>query len=123
MEGDTAEGAATTYKFMNPTSQDIYISVDTWNHRMYPPKCSSDYSEVKVIVKKDGVEVGRRWYYDQKGYGTIALANQSGGNFEIEVTINWGPNTVRDYVVRVYARNKVTIKDALGQSREKSTWD
>jgi len=39
VEGDTKDNEKVTYSFNLPTKGDMYVSVDTWNHRMYPGGC------------------------------------------------------------------------------------
>lgn len=92
---------------------------------MYPKECLGEgsFSEIRVVVKKGRTKVGERWYYDQKGFATIPLENAGSGDYSVELFVKWAPETVKDYVLRVYAENyEVLIKDAQGKTNKNSDW-
>lgn len=104
-------GKKTSYTFSSSKKEDLFISVDTWNHRMYPPSCSNGkYNKIKVKVTMPNGKKETTTYWDQKGMETVHIPNADKGSYNVEVTATWASFAVKDYVVRVYSSQKVTIK-------------
>lgn len=54
-----------TFNINNSSTQNVYLSIDTWNHRMYPEDCSSDsFSTIKLDLYRGDKNIGHRYYLD-----------------------------------------------------------
>lgn len=44
------------------------------------------------------------------------------GEYRVEVQIHWAPNTVKDYVLRVYSDWSTSIRDDRGNTNQNAEW-
>jgi len=80
---------------------------------MYPPGCkyttNSDWVYGEIEISKDGVSLGKKYTYDNRGFDSLRL-NLTAGNYTITTMARWGVNDVKDYTVKVYSKAAVKIE-------------
>lgn len=107
-------GAAESYTFDLPSKQDIYVSVDFYLGRMYPYGCDGS-SSVYFSVSHNGKNLGNVQATTTLGFGYLSIPNADSGTYTVSVgQQSYGRDAVRDYTVGVYARDRVTVKNAQG---------
>jgi hypothetical protein len=107
-----------TYTFTLKASQELFITADFYDYRMYAPSCKTSYTSGTLALYSGSTLVKSTKVTDQLGYGFMQFSPLQAGKYSIKFTPSWGTKDVRDYTVGVYAKEKVSIYDDAGKTSE-----
>ena len=91
------DGRLARYTFTTTISiQDLHVSADTYNPRMYPNGCKTNKVMAQILVRKNSPDpknpfptLGEKYFSDWIGYGHVLLKDVPAGNYEIFVQYAW----------------------------------
>lgn len=109
-------GATRSFTFTTTSTQELYVSADFYDYRMYPPGCKSYYTTGTLSVYSGSTLLQSASVNDQFGFGFIYFSNMAAGTYKITFSPSWGSVDVRDYTIQVYAPLATTIYDSNGKT-------
>ena len=97
----------------NAAGREFFVGLDFYTKRMYPYQCQKDVSATLSLSFNDKI-IKQEYVENQNGFGFIWIADQEAkaGKYELKVSnLNFESDTVKDFVVNVYASERVAITD------------
>ncbi len=88
--------------------KEMYIQVDFYPDRMYPPSCATGTDKVLIQLYKDGSYVEGKYYEPPYGEAMLPLSNLGAGKYEIRVKVlRWKSKYGREYSLRTFSPDGV----------------
>jgi hypothetical protein len=113
--GDST-GAQRTFTFTLPSAQELYISADFYDPRMYANGCGVNGAGGSLTLYQGSTQLASASVQNYIGYGYIYMNPLNAGTYTIKFQPQWESISVRDYTIQVYAAIPVTILDSNGKN-------
>lgn len=111
-------GSTQTFTFTLSKAGPAFVGVEFYNPRMYPLTSCHYYTYATVyLYSSSGSYLNGMYAYDWNSFDFIKYEALAAGSYKMTVLVNWdktyGDNDVKDYTVRVYGDQVVTISNGI----------
>jgi hypothetical protein len=118
----TDTGFTQTFTFTLNKAGTTFVGVEFYNPRMYPLTNCHYYTYATVyLYTSSGSYLNGMYAYDWNDFNFIKYDSLAAGTYKMTVLVNWdktyGDNDVKDYTVRVYGSQVVTISSGTSTGK------
>jgi hypothetical protein len=95
--------AQRSFTFTINNTQEMFVSADFYDYRMYAYNCKSSYTTGLLALYSGSTQLQNVTVSDELGYGFLYFDPLPAGTYTITFKPTWTSVDVKDYTISVYA--------------------